>query len=71
MKKQHLFSDLRIVAVEKCLDYILENEEQDFKNNPSNSHVYYWAMVAAHGQQVADDEFKQAVEMINIFNAGG
>lgn len=68
--KQKLFTDLRIVAVEKCLDYILENEEQDFKENPSNTHVYYWAMVAAYGQQVADDEFKQAIEMLNLCSVG-
>lgn len=65
-----MFTDLRIVAVEKCLDYILENEEQDFKENPSNTHVYYWALVAAHGEHVANTEFVEAIEMLNLNNIG-
>jgi len=46
-------------AIIKCLDYILSNEEMDFRENPSDNHVYYHAMVAAHGKSVADKELKE------------
>lgn len=45
--------------IEKCIDYILENdkEKEDFEINPSNNHVYYYAMIIKYGKKYADNEY--------------
>jgi len=35
------------------LDYILEHEKQDFKENPSYTHVYFHAYAACYGEHEA------------------
>ncbi len=46
-------------AVLRCLEYILETEEQDFKENPSSHHVYFYALVATKGIAYAKEEMRK------------
>ena len=46
--------NIRNLATEYCIDYILTNESDDFYVNPHNNHVYYWATVVAYGEEFAE-----------------
>ena len=41
----------------ECVQYILEFEEEDFKENPDTNHIYFKAYAALHG-------IKEAKEML-------
>jgi hypothetical protein len=43
-------------ALSKVIDYIIDHEKEDFKQNPSTDHVYYHALVASIGERGARDE---------------
>jgi len=46
------------------LDYILEHEEEDFLENPSDTHVFYDAMVATDGFRHANGVLEQAKKAV-------
>jgi hypothetical protein len=48
-------------SVSLCLDYILDNELEDFADNPSSNHVYYHAYKAYHGNKQAEAMLTEAV----------
>lgn len=55
-----------ILSAKACLEYILETEEEDFKLNPSDNHVYYHALTALLGDEVANDELEEALKEVNL-----
>jgi len=48
------------------LQYVLDNEMDDFAENPSNSHVYYHAVRVHDGINAAKQVLKEAIEKLRI-----
>lgn len=51
---------MNLELIYKCVDYILTSEHDDFYENPSDNHIYYWACIAHRGQDYADKELERA-----------
>lgn len=49
-------------AIQGCVDYILETEAEDFDANPSETHVYYQALIVEHGIEEARSVLRKAVQ---------
>ena len=49
-------------AIDDCLQYVIDLESDDFKENPSKDHVYYSAIFALEGEDIANKELKQALK---------
>jgi len=49
------------LMLENICSYILESEDDDFAENPSDNHVYYLALELTVGQDKAYKELKQAI----------
>ena len=60
MKQRDFYN--RINEVTKCIDYILEHEKEDFRHFPSDNHIYFHAMVAAHGIAFAQETLNDIME---------
>lgn len=44
----------QLKALKTVCDYIFQHEQEDFYENPSDTHVYYWAYVADEGLRAAN-----------------
>ncbi len=53
---------IAIEAIDNCIEYILENEAEDFAENPSVRHVYYHAYLAMHGPRKASDMLEYQIK---------
>jgi len=53
-----------IESIQIVLSYIIEHEEQDFKENPSPDHVYYHALRAMYGGVRANQAYHSACSVI-------
>lgn len=51
-------------AHNNLLQYVLEHEQEDFYENPSESHIYYSALVICDGETLAKEEVKRAIKDI-------
>jgi hypothetical protein len=49
-----------IEILNEIINYILQNEMEDFADNPSKIHVYYKALVLREGEIEANKYLKQA-----------
>lgn len=55
-----------LLSAKACINYILETEEEDFKLNPSDNHVYYHAIVALFGENAAKNELEEALQHLTL-----
>lgn len=53
------------IEMQDVLNYILENELEDFAENPSSNHVYYSALVVYEGREYADEQLNEAIKELD------
>ncbi len=46
---------------EKCAEYVLDTENEDFFENPDADHIYYYALIHFYGKDHADLVLKEAL----------
>lgn len=51
--------------IEVVLDYILDNEIDDFNENPSNNHIYFHALVVRYGIKNATNELNKQIKFLS------
>ena len=49
---------------ETCVDYILDTECEDFDENPSKEHVFYYAMAYKFGEDYAIKELEDSINYL-------
>jgi hypothetical protein len=49
---------------ETCVNYILDTECEDFDENPSKEHIFYYAMAYKFGENYAIRELKDSINYL-------
>lgn len=62
-KLRKVLTTRQAVALENVLDYILQHEQKDFEENPTEGHVYYQALMLREGTRFANQELKLALKV--------
>lgn len=60
--KQKIRIDMMKLSAEKCAEYLLESERDDFIENPSTDHIYFYAYTLANGPREAIEVLNQALK---------
>ena len=50
-----------LTPAQRCVEYILDTEAEDFDENPSENHIFYTAMIAKWGKEYADRELADVI----------
>lgn len=64
MKAGMIVNQETINRIDLLIDYILDSEVRDFKENPSHIHIFYHAYALTHGLQKADEYLQECIDAV-------